>query len=77
MLDRLIKIANFLDTVNRRDDAEVIDYMIKKYADEDKLPQSLLELDNNAFYKDIPREEADELREVLQDLARSLKMDLE
>lgn len=67
MINQLIKIADFLDKSNRKGDADVIDYIINKYAGGDL---------DNYFEKncdvDIPPEEREVLEDVLAGLADAL-----
>jgi hypothetical protein len=67
MINQLIKIADFLDKSNRNGDADVIDYIINKYAGGDL---------DNYFEKncdvDIPPEEREVLEDVLAGLAGAL-----
>jgi hypothetical protein len=67
MINQLIKIADFLDKSNRKGDADVIDYIINKYAGGDL--EGYFERNCDV---DIPQEEREVLEDVLAGLADAL-----
>ena len=67
MIDQLVKIADFLDKNNRKMDADLIDYIIHKYASDD-----LNSYFDSGLDKSIPQEEREDLESVLDGLAEAL-----
>lgn len=67
MIDQLVKIADFLDKSDRKIDADLIDYIIHKYASDD-----LNSYFDSGLNKDIPQEEREDLEIVLAGLAEAL-----
>ena len=78
MIMDLIKIADFLDKNGRKKDADLIDYMIKKYAGDD-----IREFFKKGMYVDFIKEEvpseeeAEEIALVLKSLEQELGEDIE
>lgn len=77
MIMDLIKIADFLDKNGRKKDADLIDYMIKKYAGDD-----IREFFKMGMYQDFVKEEVageeeqKEIRLVLKSLEAHLGEDI-
>ena len=67
MIDQLVKIADFLDKNNRKIDADLIDYIIHKYASDD-----LNAYFDSGLSRDIPHDEREDLQNVLEGLAEAL-----
>ena len=77
MIMDLIKIADFLDKNGRKKDADLIDYMVKKYAGDDIRDFFKKDMYRDFVTEEVSEEEQEEIASVLKSLGRHLNEDIE
>lgn len=77
MIMDLIKIADFLDKNGRKKDADLIDYMVKKYAGDDIRDFFKKDMYRDFVTEEVSEEEREEIASVLKSLGKHLNEDIE